>query len=414
MPHERNLVMSCSYEARARGVRPGMLLGEAARRCPEAVFRRGDAQAANRLRERAARILLGFTPLVEVASIDDFFCDLGGTERLAGPALEVAERMRAAIRAELALPVTVGVAANRTLARIAGKLAKPGGVAEIRPGYERVLLARLPVGHLPGVGRSIGPLLERFAIRTVGELALVSREILFASFGTPGLVLFERARGVDDEPVEPTYAWRAASGGDGGAWVPRAPRSIRRDSTFEPEEGRRAIVEAMLGYLVERAAHRLRGHRVGCGTLVVRLVHVDPRARVLREDPRWGTTLERRERLASPSDATDALWHHAQRLLRSFPRRRALVKRVGVTLTDLVPLVGWQQELFGPAADTRATSRGAAGSRADRHRRLDRALDLLRDKHGFGRVLRGTSFQLARTHELGPDGFRLRTPSLNQ
>jgi hypothetical protein len=146
----------------------------------------------------------------------------------------------------------------------------------------------------------------------------------------------------------------------------------------------------------------------------VRLAPAATPPRLLREDPRWRTTLERRERLASPSDATDALWHHAQRLLRSFPRRRAHVKRVGVTLTDLVPLVGWQQELFGPAADTRATSRGAAGSRADRHRRLDRALDLLRDKHGFGRVLRGTSFQLARTHELGPDGFRLRTPSLNQ
>src|SRR5690349_1502293 len=78
MPGERNLVMSSSYEARAFGVRPGMLLGEAARRCPRAIFRRGDSQAANRLRERTAFALLAFSPLVEVASIDDFFVDLTG------------------------------------------------------------------------------------------------------------------------------------------------------------------------------------------------------------------------------------------------------------------------------------------------------------------------------------------------
>jgi DNA polymerase-4 len=82
MPEGRNLVMSCSYEAREFGVRPGMPSAEAARRCPQAIFRHGDSQAANRMREELAHLLLRYTPRVEVASLDDFFADLSGTERL--------------------------------------------------------------------------------------------------------------------------------------------------------------------------------------------------------------------------------------------------------------------------------------------------------------------------------------------
>src|SRR5262249_13748751 len=228
-------------------------LAEAARLCPRAIFRRGDSAAANRLREATAAILLRFTPKVEVASIDDFFADLAGGARLFGAACDAAARMRAAIRAELALRVTIGIATSKTLARVAGKIAKPGGIAEILPGYEADFLRSMPLEHLPGAGKATGRMLERFGIRTCGELALVSREVLYASFGTAGLVLHERARGLDRESVEPTYLADAD-----GKLRPRIPRSIRRDSTFEPEEGRREIVEAMLAYVVDRAAHRLR------------------------------------------------------------------------------------------------------------------------------------------------------------
>lgn len=274
MPQERNLVMSCSYPARAFGVRPGMLLSEAARRCPQAIFRRGDSQAANVLREKTAAILLRFTPRVEVASIDDFFADLTGTARLLGAACETAEKIRAAVRSELSLPVTIGIATGKTVARVAGKLAKPGGIAEILPGAEAAFLSAMPLEHLPGAGKSVGAALARFGIRTCGDLVLVSREVLYASFGALGLALHERARGIDREPVEPTYA-----AGPDGTLRPRLPRTIRRDSTFEPEEGRREIVEAMLSYLVERAAHRLRAHGAVARAVEVRVVHVDTRSR---------------------------------------------------------------------------------------------------------------------------------------
>jgi DNA polymerase-4 len=415
---ERNLVMSCSYEARAFGVRAGMPLGEAARRCPRAIFRRGDAQAANRLRERTARILLGFSPQVEVASIDDFFVDLTGTHALHGSAFDAAVAMRARVWQALHLPLTLGIGTSRLVARLAGKLGKPGGVAEILPGQEAGFLAALPVEQLPGVGHHVGALLERFHVRTVGELRAVSREVLYASFGKLGLALYERARGLDSEPVEATYVEQPD-----GSLLARPPASIRRDSTFEPEEGRREIVEAMLAYVTERAAARLRAARSTARALEVRLVYVDTRptpedssARP-RDDDRGRCEFAARRTLDRPSDSTAELAGAARELLCSLPTRRALVKRVGLTLAPLAPRGGWQGHLFdegGAAEDAAQTASGARASRPDRHRRLDDVLDRLRARVGFGRVLRGASAPLARTHQLERDGYRLRTPSLNQ
>jgi DNA polymerase-4 len=406
-PTSRNLVMSCSYEARARGIRPGMRLAEAARLVPRAVFRDGDAQAANRLRDEVTRTLLEFTPRVEVASIDDFFLDLTGGTRALGAAFDVALRIRALVRQRSALPLTIGIATNRTLARIAGKLAKPGGIGEILPGYEASALTPLPVEHLPGVGHAIGARLERYAIRTVGELRLVSREILFASVGRDGLVLHERARGRDDERIEATHALDEA-----GRLVARPLRSIQRETTFEPEEGRRELVAAMLSYLVERAAHRLRTAGLVAGSCQVRLRHVDTRAHVEPDlSDETGLASARRRAFAAPTDSTDEIWQHARALLDELPRRRALVKRLGIGLLDLAPTAGWQGRLFDGAE---AAREAPGASRADRQRRLDRALDRLRERLGFGRILRGSSAPLAATHPLRPDGFRLRTPSLNQ
>lgn len=409
MPNERNLVMSCSYDVRARGVRPGMPLSEAARRCPRAIFRRGDAQQANRMRLAVARVLMRHSPLVEVASIDDFFVEYTGCERLSGRAFDAAERMRAEIRAETYLPVTIGIGSNRTLARLAGKLAKPGGVAEIRAGYEEAFLRPLPIEQLPGVGHSTQRLCERFALRTVGHLQLVSREVLFATFGALGLTLYERARGIDPEPVEPTY-----EPDERGSLRLALPRSIQRISTFEPEEGSRERVEAMLSYVIERAAHRLRSHGLVARSMEVALHHVDTRPpsvhRRLARDESTPRTRVRRA-LAHPTDSTDALWRHARALLRELPRKRALVKRIGVSLLELERTHGWQASLFDADADASALS---METRTDRHRRLDRALDRLRAHLGFGRVLRGASAPLLENCELERDGFRLRTPSLNQ
>ena len=406
-PTSRNLVMSCSYEARAFGIRAGMHLREAQRRCPRAIFRDGDSQAANRLRDEATRILLGCTPRVEVASIDDFYLDLTGTARLHGAAFDAALALQRTVKEKTRLALTIGVGTNRLVARLAGKLAKPGGVCEILPGHELVFLGALPLEHLPGVGHATSAALERFALRHVRELRLLSREVLFAAFGNAGLVLHERAHGRDEAPVEATHALA-----EDGTLVARPPRSLQRETTFEPEEGRPEVIEAMLSYLVERGAHRLRALGVQARTLEVRVRWVDtnPRPGAWSAD---GLAAHRRRTLAHPSDATDELWQAARALYHTLPRKRALLKRLGIAFHGLAAAPGWQGQLFSGTEEP-ALSSAHDASRADRHRRLDHALDELRARLGFGRILRGTSTPLAASHPLRHDGYRLRTPSLNQ
>jgi hypothetical protein len=120
-----------------------------------------------------------------------------------------------------------------------------------------------------------------------------------------------------------------------------------------------------------------------------------------------------RRALPRPTDSTDELWRHARALLAELPRRRALVKRVGLTLLELQRARGWQGSLFDLQA-SQASELAPGETLTDRHRRLDAALDDLRARFGFGRVLRGASAPLLTTDELERDGFRLRTPSLNQ
>jgi hypothetical protein len=166
--------------------------------------------------------------------------------------------------------------------------------------------------------------------------------------------------------------------------------------------------------------HRVRALSLAAGALEVRVRYVETRARVeAPDDLGAGSSFAKRRAFGRPTDSTDEAWIAAQRLFDALPRRRALVKNVGIVLHDLKPAAGWQGRLFDeleaslPESGGEAT-RAAHSSRADRQRRLDAAVDALRAKLGFGRVLRGPSAPLGQTHPLREDGYRLRTPSLNQ
>src|SRR6185503_7537652 len=167
-----------------------------------------------------------------------------------------------------------------------------------------------------------------------------------------------RAHGRDEAVVESTHALAPD-----GALVARPPKSLQRETTFEPEEGRPEVVEAMLSYLVERGAHRLRALGVQVRTLEVRVrwVNTNPRPGSWSEE---GLAAHRRRALAVPSDATDELWRAALALYRSLPRRRALLKRIGVGFHGLASAPGWQGQLFSgadePALDSPTASPGDA------------------------------------------------------
>jgi len=371
---ERNIVASCSYEAKRRGLRTGMTIAEAERRCPDAVFLKGDFAPCGRARDRMLRVLRRFSPAVAAPALDDAFVDLTGLRDVVGPPLDAASAIRRAVLDDTGLSVSIGIGTSLLVAKIASRLAKPAGVLRVEPGHERTFLAPLPVGDLPGVGRRTLALLERFQIRTVGDLAIVPLALLEETFGTTrGRALFESARGRGTDRV----------------LVPAIPGSLSRETSLDPETVDPAILEGTLHYLVERAARRMRERGLVARTLRVKLVWTDyervATSRTLRE----------------ATDLDGPLFEGARDLLRRLRTRRSLVRLVGVTLTNLAPHPLRQPSLL-------------PGDPVDREERLRRGVDRVRARFGFGALTVGASLHLLDHLPRTRDGFRLRTPSLTQ
>ncbi len=375
MPGERGIVLSSSYAARALGVRNGMRLRDAARACPAAVFRRGDVHAAMALAARVWAICRRETPLVEVTSLDDAFLDLAGTARCGGPPRAVAERLRRAALGETGLSLSLGIAGTKVLARVAGDLAKPGGILEVPPGTGPEFLAPLPVQALPGVGHATARLLESFHVETVGDLQRVPRELLEETFGAwHGERLHEAARGRDgDEPVVPDAP----------------PRTVSRETSFAADSADGRFLEGVLHYLLDRAAAECRARGLRARRVEVRLRYAD------------FAGAARSVTLGEPVDEVRRLWPAARLLFRAIRERRVMVRLVGVTLGELAAGGGRQGGLFTVVEDARA-------------RRLAASLDTVRAKHGFGALLAGPEIALLGALEKDARGFVLRTPSLSR
>ncbi len=374
LPRDRGIVISSSWEARALGVRNGMLLRDAHRVCPAAVFRRGDVHAAMALAERTWEIARRETPLVQITSLDDAFLDLAGTTALRGAPLQVAVRLRAAVRAEVGFSVSLGLGDSKVLARVAGDLAKPGGVRAAPPGGGAEFLAPLPVTALPGVGHRTARLLESFRIETVGDLQRVERGLLEETFGRhQGGVLFDAARGLDDDPVVPDAP----------------PRSVSRETSLAEDTADGRFLEGLLHYLLDRAAGECRARGFRARRVEVRLAYAD------------FAGAHRSATLAEPSDDARAMWAAVRGLFRAVRERRVMVRRVGVSLLDLLPAGGRQGGLFTAAEE-------------ERGRRLLAAADAVRGKHGFSALLAGPEIALLGKLELREKGFVLRTPSLSR
>jgi len=224
----RGVVASCSYEARAYGVQSAMPSARARRLCPSAVFLAGRYDRYAQVSAELHEILSSFTPLVEPIALDEAFMDVGGARLLFGPAPAVAHAVRGRVRDALGLPASVGVATTKLIAKLASEQAKPraslgarargprvepgAGVVVVQEGEELAFLHPLPVRALWGVGPATFRRLERFGVRTVGELAGVPVESLVAALGPAlGQHLLDLAWARDDRAVEPSRPVKSVS-----------------------------------------------------------------------------------------------------------------------------------------------------------------------------------------------------------
>jgi len=358
----RGVVAAASYEARAFGIRSAMPIGEAYRRCPDAVYLRGQRDLYVRAGRAARRILGRFTPAVEPLSIDEAVLDLSGTERLHGPPAETAGRIRSAIVGELGLPVSLGLATSRAVAKIACNLAKPSGFLHVWPGREAAFLAPLPIERMPGIGPATRERLHSFNVRTLGQLARIDRELLAGVFGEHGASLADRARGEGPAAVERR----------------ERPKSVSRETTFEEDTTDAGYCEAVLYGLAERAARDLRSHGLVARTVTLKLRYRD------------FTTVTRSTTLPSPTDADRTIARAARAMFRVAWSRRVSVRLLGVGLANLVDAAP-QMDLF---ADPRDLA----------WERLTGPVDRLRDRYGFGAIRTGPALRL-------PDPSASRQPS---
>ena len=366
------VIASCSYEARRHGLRAGMPLSEARRLCPRAIVLRGHAATYQSFAARVFDVCRRFAPAVDTY-LDDAYLDLDGTERLYPDLAAFAGELRAAVRAASGLTITVGLGTSRMIARLASRGAKPDGLAVVALGSEDAFLRDRPLGDLPGVGPRTAALLESIGLVTVADVAALGAEPLARLLGANGRILHERALGRDTRPVT----------------AREIPMSISRSTSFDPPAADPAAVDAMLAYLIERAARAARRLAIAARTLAVRV------------EPADGRSEEHRRTLAAATALDPKLLAEARALLARASRRRVGLRRIAVELGSFVAGTGEQLDLL-------------AGPSAARAAELALGIDQVRDRFGFAALMGGRTLPLQSTLARDRHGFVLRTPSLTK
>lgn len=344
------VVLTASYEARVHGVRTAMPVSRARSLCPSAIVVPSRMSAYTEASRAVFAIFRETTPLVEGLSVDEAFLDVNGLRRLVGEPVEIARELRRRVRDEVGLPISVGLARTKFLAKVASAVSKPDGLLVVEPDGELAFLHPLDVRRLWGVGPVTAGKLEERGLRTVGDVAGVPEAALVAMLGpAAGRHLHALARNVDPRSVTP--GTRRSSVGAQRA-LGRRPRS-------------RAELDAALLGLVERVTERLRsGRRVG-RTVTLRLRHAD-----LSRETRSRTLPAATDRtdlvLAAARDLLDARWPHL---------REAGCSLIGITVSDLAPADAVQLTLDLDGHDRRT---------------LDHTLDAVRDRFGGAAVTRAS------------------------
>ena len=261
---QRGVVSAASYAARKFGVHSAMPLRTAHQLCPQAIFVEGHPERYRESSQKVFNVMNRFSPKVEMASIDEAYLDMTGTERLHGPAMKAAHLLHEAIQHDTNLHCSIGIGTTRMVAKVASDQAKPNGILWIPPGQEASFLAPLDIRKIPGVGKATEKRLNNFGITHVGHLAALDESFLESQLGKWGLALAGKAKGLD-------------AGGyfDSGVAENDDPKSVSHEHTFEEDTADAAKVEATLAMMSEMVARRLREHSLHARTIQIKLRYSD-------------------------------------------------------------------------------------------------------------------------------------------
>jgi DNA polymerase-4 len=362
---ERGVVSAASYEARKFGVHSAMPLRTAAKLCPHAIFVDGHMDRYQECSKKVYAVLNHFTPKVEMASIDEAYLDMTGTERLFGPPLKAAHALHESMKADTQLNCSIGIATSRVVAKITSDQAKPNGVLWVIPGSEAGFLAPLDVRKMPGIGKVTEKRLHELGVRKIGDLAKLSGGYLEEHFGQWGAAMAAKARGED------AGGWFDTEIGED-----EGPKSISHEHTFSEDTRDQSVLEATLLRLSEMVCRRLREHRLFARTIQLKLRYTD------------FTTITRAHTPENPTQLDTEIYAEIRKLFRDNWKRGRTVRLLGVSTSHFEEIdaempAGTQLDLLSPSPDSQHQRWGQAMATADK----------LRDKFGDRSVVLGTSLK---------------------
>ncbi|HYH02657.1 MAG TPA: DNA polymerase IV [Bacillota bacterium] len=355
-PRGRGVVSTCSYEARKYGVHSAMPLKEAIRRCPHGIFLPVRGERYAEISRQVMSVLNEYTSLIEPLSLDEAFLDLTGSERLFGPAVEIARQIVKRIATEIGLNASVGVAPNKFLAKLGSDLHKPQGFVVITTENALQLLENLPVGKLWGVGEKTEEVLKSMGITTIGMLGRVEPQILASRFGEAGYQLHRLAHGIDDRLVSPG----------------EAAKSIGHEITFQTDSADREFLAGVILWLAEQVARRLRQHH-----LKGRIITVKIRDHNFK-------TVTKRTTLTESTDYEERIYREALKLFEVAETQWGTrkIRLLGVSVSGFEPGPVVQLGLFDPEPLT--------PNEGGELERLHQTLDMLKNRFGEAVITKGT------------------------
>jgi DNA polymerase IV len=370
-PHKRGVVACPNYAARKLGIKTAMPLYQAYRLAPQAVFLKGSFEQYEKFSEEFFKILARFTESIEPLSLDEGYLDLTGFEHFWVSPEEAAKKIQNAIYKELEITASIGIASNKVCAKIASDLNKPRGITYIPWNHEKEFLAPLPINRLPGIGPRTEAVFREMDIHTIGQLASAPQHLLIRLFGVSGLSLLQAANGLDDRPVV----------------APGQAKSISRSTTFEFDTADYSLVQSTMHYLLERACKTLRDEKKQGQTVVVKV-----------RDENFITRTRQKTLLTSSSYERD-FGLTAERLLRELFPSYKKVRLVGVGIAQL---------------ENQSNQTSIFEHSFFKLKKIQEAIDSIRNRFGFNAVYSGRTIQLAKTYRTTASGYQLLTPALSR
>lgn len=339
---DRGVVASCSYEARAFGVRSAMPMRLARQLCPDAVIIRGNSGTYSKFSQMVTDIIKEYVPVYEKSSIDEFYLDLSGMDKYFG-CLKYASELRHRILKETHLPLSFGMSINKTVSKVATGLAKPNNELNVESGTEKPFLAPLSVRKIPMVGDKTYQMLCHLGLKQIGTIQEMPIEMMQNVFGKNGVTLWKKSNGIDNTPVIP-YNER---------------KSISTERTFDKDTIDVAKLKSILLAMAENLAFQLRRGQKLTSVITVKLRYSDFQTQTLQSRIPY-------------SSADHIIIPKVKDLFNRLYNRRLLVRLVGVRFSGLVG-GNYQMNLFEDSEEIIS---------------LYQAMDRIRDRFGDRAVMR--------------------------